>query len=360
MRILILGGTGLISTRITQQLLARGEEVWHFNRGQRTVGFGGISFDGPIHTILGDRAQAAQFESRLRDAPMFDCVIDMIGYTPSDAESDLRAFGGRCGQLIFCSTVDVYAHPHPHGALPYREDAPQAGRNSYALNKIACEAILSAAGRRGELNVTIIRPAYTYAEGALILDSLGMRLAYLDRLRKGKPIIVHGDGQSLWCACHADDVARAFVHAAGSPDAFGKSYHVTGEEFLTWNQYHETVAQAIGAPPPTLIHIPTEVLARMLPSAEMSDPVHWTLTNFQFNNIFDNTAARRDLSFRYTVPWAEGAKRLVDWLAAHGRLSGDDSTPDAIHDDILIAVWNQACKEAVRALGGPPALSSSV
>ena len=344
MKILILGGTGLISTYITQQLLARGDEVWHFNRGQRAAGFGDISFCGPIHTIVGDRAQAAQFEAQMRDAPGFDCVIDMIGYAPADVESDLRAFTGRCGHLIFCSTVDVYAHPHPQGALPYREDAPQAGRNAYAANKVACEAVLSAAGRRGDLNATIIRPAYTYAEGALILDSLGWRATYLDRLRKGKPIIVHGDGQSLWCACHAEDVARAFVNAAGNPVAFGRSYHATGEEFLTWNQYHQIVAQAIGAPPPALAHIPTDLLARALPSGQISDAAHWTLTNFQFNNIFDNAAARRDLGFRYTIPWAEGAKRLADWLTVHGRIANsDDPTEDAIRDDTLIAAWERAC-----------------
>ncbi len=351
MRIVILGGAGLISSHITQQLLARGDDVWHFNRGQRAAGFGDISFCGPIHTIVGDRAQAARFEAQMRNAPMFDCVIDMIGYGPADVESDLRAFAGRCGHLIFCSTVDVYAHPHPQGALPYREDAPQAGRNAYAANKMACEAILSAASQRGDLNVTIIRPAYTYAEGALILDSLGWRATYLDRLRKGKPIIVHGDGQSLWCACHAQDVARAFVNAAGNPVAFGKSYHTAGEEFLTWNQYHEMVAQAIGAPPPTLVHIPTDVLARALPSGQMSDAAHWTLTNFQFNNIFDNAAARRDLGFRYAIPWAAGAKRLADWLAAHDQIanSDDDSTPDALRDDALIAMWEQVCTRMTRA-----------
>ena len=349
MKTLILGGTGLISTRITQQLLARGDEVWHFNRGQRGTGFGDIAFDGPIQTITGDRTQAAQFEAQMRDAPRFDCVMDMIGFTPQDTESNVRAFAGRCDHFIFCSTVDVYAHPHPDGALPYREDAPQFGRNQYASDKVKCEAILSAAHQRGELNLTIIRPAATYAEGAGILDSLRSRPTYIDRLRKGKPIIVHGDGQSLWCSCHAVDVARAFMNAAGNPISFGKSYHTTGEEFLTWNQHHQAVASAIGAPEPELVHIPTDVLARVLRSNQISDAAHWTLTNFQFNNVFDNTAARRDLGFQYTVPWSEGARRLVDWLDAHGRIANSDDDP---FDDRLIAAWRQSCDQLSQTLDG--------
>jgi nucleoside-diphosphate-sugar epimerase len=343
MNILILGGTGLISTRITRQLLARGDAVWHFNRGRRAeAGFGGAPLGGPVATLIGDRGQAAQFEAAMREAPRFDCVIDMIGYAPADAESAVRAFAGRCGQFIFCSTVDVYAHPHPLGRLPYAEDAPQAGRNRYAADKVACEAVLAAAHQRGDLRLTVIRPAYTYAEGAGLLDSLRGRPTYVDRLRKGRPIVVHGDGQSLWCACHADDVAGAFAGAAGNPAAFGRAYHATGEEFLTWNQVHQAVARAIGAPEPELIHIPTEVLARWLPSATLDDALHWTLTNFQFNNIFDNAAARRDLGFRYAIPWAEGARRMADWLDAHGRVADCDQDP---FDDQLIAAWRHAVSD---------------
>jgi nucleoside-diphosphate-sugar epimerase len=338
MKILILGGTGLISTRITQQLRARGDDVWQYNRGKRGLGFGGLAIDAAVTTVVGDRKDVAGFEAQMKALPDFDCVMDMIGFTPEDAASDARAFAGRCGHFIFCSTVDVYAHPHPTGGLPYREDVPQFGRNQYAADKVQCEAILGAAHARGDLALTVIRPAATYAEGAGILDSLRGRPTYIDRLRKGKPIIVHGDGQSLWCSCHADDVARAFVNAAGNPLAFGKSYHATGEEYLTWNQHHQIVARAIGAPEPRFVHIPTDTLARMLPSGQLSDAAHWTLTNFQFNNIFDNAAAKRDLDFRYTVPWSEGARRLVAWLDAHGRVADSDAD---VFDDALIARWER-------------------
>ena len=339
MNILILGGTGLISTQITQQLLARGDAVWHYNRGRRGAGFGGVTFDGAVQTLIGDRQQFAAFEAQMRNAPMFDCVLDMIGFAPAEAESAVRAFAGRTAHFIFCSTVDVYAHPHPAAQLPYHEDAPQHGRNAYAANKVLCEAVFHAAHASDSLNVTILRPAATYAEGAGILDSLRGRPTHVDRLRKGRPIIMHGDGQSLWCSCHASDVARAFVNAAGNPAAFGRSYHATGEEFLTWEQHHETVADAIGAPRPTFVHIPTSVLARLLPSAGIADAAHWTATNFQFNNIFDNSAARAALGFRYTIPWRAGAGRLVSWLDAHGRIANSDE--DAF-DDRLIGAWHAA------------------
>jgi nucleoside-diphosphate-sugar epimerase len=338
MKVLIVGGTGLISTHITQQLLTRGDEVVHYNRGRRGEGFGGIRFDRPVRTIVGDRTRHTEFERQMAEAGRWDCVIDMLAFSPADAESAIRAFKGLTRHLIFCSTVDVYAHPRPAGALPYREDAPQFGRNRYASDKVACERILNQAHARGDFRLTIIRPAATYAEGADILDSLRGRKTYVDRLRKGKPIIVHGDGQSLWPSCHAIDVARAFVNAADNPVSFGRSYHVSGEEFLTWNQHHQTVARAIGAPEPKLVHIPTDVLAGLLPSATPADAAHWTLTNFQFNNIFDNAAARADLGFRYSVTWEQGARRLVDWLDAHDRV--EDSDVDHF-DDNLITAWEK-------------------
>ena len=353
MKILIIGGTGLISTRITEQLLVRGDDVWHVNRGKRNTGFGGITFERDVPTITADRTDYAAFEKQMQNAGPWDCVMDMVGFLPADAESAIRAFAGRCNHYIFCSTVDVYAHPQPQGALPYREDTPQFGRNEYAANKVECERVLRVAHQRGEINVTIMRPAATYAEGAGILDSLRGRKTLIDRIRKGKPIVVHGDGQSLWCSCHAVDVARAFVNAAGNAKTFGKAYHTTGEEFLTWNQHLQIVAEAIGAPEPRFIHMPTDVLAKLLPSDTLADAAHWTLTNFQFNNIFDNSAAKNDLGFRYTVRWEAGARLLVDWLDANGMVANSD---DDHFDDNLITAWEHLCDDLQHAWTKPAAV----
>jgi nucleoside-diphosphate-sugar epimerase len=161
----------------------------------------------------------------------FDCVVDMIGYLPEDVQSAIRAFRGRVGQYIFCSTVDVYTKPAQH--YPIREDAEQEPSPSfpYALNKAGCENILLEAHRRGDFPLTIIRPAQTYGEGGALVHTLGFGTYYLDRVRRGKPIIIHGDGSSLWAACHRDDVGRAFAGAVGNAQALGRAYNVTGAEW---------------------------------------------------------------------------------------------------------------------------------
>lgn len=325
MNILIIGGTGLISAPITEMLLARGDTVTHYNRGKLDL------YPAPagVKTVHGDRTDYAAFESQMRELGTFDCVMDMVGYAPEDAESVVRAFSGRVGQFIFCSTVDVYQKPATR--YPYVEDEPYGGLNAYSINKVAQEKTLRAASAQGKLALTIIRPAYTYGEGRGPIHSFGGSTMYLDRIRKGKPIVVHGDGSSFWTCCYRNDVARAFVQAAGNPSTIGKLYHTTGEEWLTWDRYHELVAEAMGAPKPTLVHIPTDALAVLAP-----EQTRIVGQNFQFNNIFDNSAAQHDLNFEYTVDWKTGVGKMVQWLAAHNAIANSDD--DTVQDSV-IAAW---------------------
>lgn len=342
MRVLIVGGTGLISTAITQQLLERGAAVVHFNRGQSPQ-----RFQGAVERIGGDRRDHAAFEGQMAAAGHFDAVIDMICYLPEEAASAVRAFGGRTGQYIFCSTVDVYTKPARRYPIQENAERKPDPAFAYAWRKAACEAVLLAAHARQELPVTILRPAHTYGEGGALIHTFGWDTRYLDRIRRGRPIVVHGDGTSLWSSCHVDDVAAAFVNAIGRPQTLGKAYHVTGEEWLTWNGYHEGVAEALGAPPPRLVHIPTDLLARAAP-----DEAAWCKLNFQFDNIFDNRAAHADLDFRYTVPWVEGVRRTVAWLDAQGKIEpslGQDL------DDRVIAAWEQAGRQFVDLMRRPAA-----
>jgi len=333
MHVLIIGGTGLISTAITRELLARGERVTLYNRGQTTPG---VAIPDGATVIAGDRTDAARFAAdMMMAAGPFDCVIDMVCYAPEEAEGAVAALRGRVGHYVFCSTVDVYTKPAP--VYPIREDAPRVPRAAfpYAYRKQQCEAIFEAAHAAGDFPVTIIRPAYTYGEGRGMLSTFGGSLDYLGRLRASRPIVVHGDGTNLWAACHRDDVAHAFAHAAGNARTFGRAYHVTGEEWLPWNTYHARVAAVMNAPPPALVHIPSDLLAAALPERAVL-----TRENFQYNNIFDNAAARRDLDFRYTVPFDDGVRRIVAWLDARDRIptpSGDD------WEDRLIAAWERHC-----------------
>ncbi len=325
MKILLIGGTGLISASITRFLLERGDEVTHYNRGQLDL----YPAPSDVRQIHGDRTNHAAFERQMAEAGTFDCVIDIVGYAPEDAESAVRAFRGRVGQFIFCSTVDVYLKPASR--YPYTEDERYGGLNTYSSNKVKCEQILRAAYERGDFPLTIIRPAYTYGEGRGPLNPFGGGTAYVDRIRKGKPIVVHGDGSSLWTACHRDDVANAFVAAAGQERTIGKAYHTPGEEWMTWNTYHQRVAEALDAPAPTLVHIPTDRLVQVAPQR-----ANIIAENFQFNNIFDTTGARTDLGFRPAVSWAEGVRHMVAWLDAHGRVEDSDADP---FEDRIIDTW---------------------
>lgn len=326
MKILIIGGTGLISTAITRQLLERGDDVTLYNRGKSEA-----RIPAGAKTIQGDRKDYTKFEAQMAEVGAFDCVIDMVGYAPEDAESVVRAFKGRIGHFIFCSTVCVYGGPATR--FPIREDEPHTPTGPYGANKSRCEAVLLEAHGRGDFPATIMRPSQTYGEGGTIVHSLGWNTAYLDRIRKGKPIIVHGDGSCLWAACHIDDVGGGFVGAAGNPKAFGKAYNVTGEEWMTWDRYHEGVAEALNAPPPKIVHIPTDLLAKFAPKhASISIDV------FQYPSVFDNSAAMADLGFRYTIPWVEGVRRTVAWLDARGKVANSDDDP---FDDRVIAAWER-------------------
>jgi nucleoside-diphosphate-sugar epimerase len=326
MKILIVGGTGLISTAITRQLLDRGDEVIHYNRGQSESRVG-----VEVPAIIGDRKNFASFEAQIRDVSRFDCVIDMICYTPDEAESLVRACRGRTDHVIFCSTVDVFNKPAIRYPIP--DDAPLGGVSAYGKDKARCEQILLAAHRRGDLRLTILRPAQTYGEGRVPIHVFGAGAGVMKRLRQGKPVIVHGDGSSLWVACHIDDVAGAFLGATGNERAMGKAYNITGEEWMTWDQFTEMEAEALGAPPPQIVHIPSDLLFKVVP--EKAKIIH---ENFRFNNIFDTSAARRDLGFQYTIPFVPGTRRAVEWADRRGLIAQHDGDP---WQDRVIDVWHR-------------------
>ncbi len=329
MKVLIIGGTGNISTSISRLLLEHGADLTLFTLPEPG------KMDSPIpegaKSILGDRTDYADFEAKMAEAGGFDCVIDMLCYKPADAESDVRAFQGRIGQLIFTSTVDVYTKPARQ--YPVTEDAERqpSPRFPYAFNKARCERIFEAAHKRGDFPVTVIRPTHTYSR--FIIHTFGWGTYFLDRLRRGRPIIVHGDGSSIWGATHSDDAARTYVGAAGNQATFGKAYHLAADEWLTWDMYHQGLARAIDAPEPTLVHIPTDLLGKVVPQA-----AEWCVVNFSYNNIFDTTAAKTDLGFRYTIPWEEGARRCYNWLEEWGLIENSDDYP---FYDRTIEAWQR-------------------
>lgn len=333
MDVLIIGGTGTISTGITRQLHETEHDVTLFNRGQTETRIPDVS------VIVGDRTDFDAFEEQMHELDRFDCVIDMICFTAEEAESAIRAFTGQIEQLIFCSTIDVYSRPVTK--MPVVETASQTPAvSNYGAQKAEAEQRFADAHGRGDFAVTIIRPWDTYGEGNSLNHTFGKGTAYLDRIRRGKPIIVHGDGSSVWGACHRDDVARAFVNAVANEMAYGEAYHVTSEECMSWNRYHREVAAALDAPDPELVHIPTQILLETVP-----DRTSMLQKHYQFSTVFDNTKAKADLDFEQRISWHEGVQRTVGWLDDRNRI--EDSDDDSTYER-LVEEWQTVTAEFVR------------
>lgn len=316
MKILVIGGTGVISTSITQGLLDRGDDVTLFNRGKSPA-----RFKGETKLLAGDRTDHRNFEEAIRRTGPWDCVIDMICSDPKDAQSTVRACRGGTPQLIFCSTTNVY--PKPADSYPVREDHRLEAQFKNGRDKIQCESIHREAEADGCFGVTIVRPGHTYGEGGHILHSLGGSTSYLDRIRHGRPIVVHGDGKSPWSALHADDVARIFLASSGRAAAFGKTYNATGQEEMTWDQYNAKVAQAMGADSPRLIHIPMEILIKLAPERAAQ-----CQRSLQYPGVYDTSEAGRDLGFKQEIPFVEGVGRVVAWLEERQEIDSWESDPD--------------------------------
>lgn len=333
MKVLIIGGTGNISTAATRDLIARGDEVILYNRGQT-----GTEFQGSYRLIQGDRKDYPRFEEQVVAAGPFDCVIDMICYTPEEAQSLVQAVRGRTRQVVFSSTVDVYCKPAKN--YPIRENAPRGANPAftYAYNKVVCENILLQAAQEGDFALTIIRNAQTYNSSNYVAGLLIPGPVFLNRLRLGKPVIVIGDGTSLWSLVHRDDAGPTFAAAAGNPRAYGNAYIVAGEEWLTWETIYRMTAEAMQAPPLVPVHIPSDLLARLSP--DLRGAV-WCDLNFKYDNIFDVSAAQRDLGYHYTVTWEEGIRRILASHESRGLLSGDGK--DTLYDAI-IGAWERLCE----------------
>lgn len=298
MKILILGGTGLISQSIVAQLAGRGDDVWVFHRGQTPA-----PLPGAAVIRHGSRSDGAALAA-LATGERFDAVIDMICFTAADAQVAVQALGGRVPQYVMCSTVNVYTKParyYPVDEAHERHPSPAFG---YAHAKQEAELVLEAAHAAGSFALTVLRPAATYA--AHVVAPLGTMDLYVDRLRQGLPVILPGDGTSLWVACHRDDVARAFVRSAGNASAFGRAYNVASSELMTWDTYWGTFARALGIDEPRFLHVPTDVLTAAVP--RLAD---WCGTNFHHNNVIDSSLARQDLDFASMVRWADGARMVA-------------------------------------------------
>jgi nucleoside-diphosphate-sugar epimerase len=332
MKVLMIGGTGLISTEISNRLLAGDDDLTVYNRGvtkSRLI--------SEPKTIRGDRKDHSRFEEVVRKSGPWDCIIDINCSDPADAESMYRAARGVATQVIFCSTTNVY--PKPAARYPVNEDEPLGAKFKNGLDKALCEAIHFGAHQRGDYNATVLRPAHTYGDIGMILHSLGSHSSFLDRMMKGKAICVHGDGYGLWSACHADDVARGFVAACNNQKSYGEAYNVSSDEWITWKQYYEVIAECLKVPELHIINVPTRVLTEINPQRSAQCE-----RSFQYPGIYDNSRAREDLKFRCEISLREGLERNLRWLISEQKIEPFEEDPE--YDEILNAYldgrWNSA------------------
>lgn len=304
MKVLFIGGTGVISEACTKLAVEKGIDLYLFNRGLTKA-----EIPQEVPVITGDirnRAEAARILSGLN----FDVVVDWIAFTPEHIETDLALFQGRVKQYVFISSASAYQKPPNYYRIT--EDTPLYNPFwEYSRNKIACEERLMTAYRETEFPVTIVRPSHTYGRNKIPCATGGSDYTLLDRYKKGKKIIVPGDGTSLWTLTHNTDFAKGFIGLLGKEEAIGESYHITSDEVLTWNQIYQMIGEAVGVEP-NLIYIPSEVINRFdqeIGAGLLGDKAH--------SMVFDNSKIKEAVpGFEATVSFAQGVRMAVEWFEA--------------------------------------------
>ena len=300
--VLFIGGTGIISSACTQRARDAGMEVSVLNRGVSTT----RPLPEGCRLLTADLDDEAAVREAL-DGLSFDVVADFRAFTPAQVQSRLDLLRDRMGQYVFISSASAYQTPPQR--LPVLESTPLSNPFwQYSRDKIACEDLLVRAYRESGLPATIVRPSHTYDKTLLPFDG---GWTVVDRMRRGVPVVVPGDGTSLWTLTHHVDFAHAFVGLLGQPAAIGDSFHITSDEWLTWNQIFTAVATAAGVEA-TLVHVPSDAIAEVDPqwgAGLLGDKAH--------SLIFDNSKVKRLVpDFAATISFATGAREIIDWYDA--------------------------------------------
>ena len=333
MKILFIGGTGNISSTITRMLAEAGHEVHLLNRAKT------LKYPLPkgakviAHDVHGGAPPAA-----LRGA-RYDVVVDWIAFTLPHIERNLAWFGrgaesATTGQFVFISSASAYQKPPVHPVIT--ESTPLVNPYwEYSRNKIACEERLMAAHREFGFPVTIVRPSHTY--DTIVPVAVGKSdYSIIDRIRRGKPVVVHGEGTSLWTLTHADDFGRASIGLLGNPRTIGHAFHITSDEWLTWDQILRLVGRAAGAGDPQIVHVPSAFIARLDP-----DTGAGLIGDKSWNALFDNAKIKSFVpGWHAQIPFAEGIRRTVEWFDADPARQAVDAAADARVDEILRA-WQR-------------------
>lgn len=323
MKVLFVGGTGNISTSCTRVAIEHGIEVWHLNRGSTTA-------EPPpgVHTITADIRDGSAAREAIGTAE-FDCVVDWIGFVTQHIQTDIGLFAGRTGQFIFISSASVYHKP----PSDYRITESTPAYNpywGYSQNKIACEQMLWTEYSTHGFPVTVVRPSHTYSDGWFPSSFGSPDYTVPARIEAGKPIVVHGDGSSLWTITHSDDFAHGFVGLLGNPAAIGETFHITSDEALTWDQIHHTIGRALGRAP-QIVHVASDEIARVDPSFAAG-----LLGDKQHSVVFDNTKIKRYVpGYQARIPFYVGMQRSAKLMRDHPELRKIDAERDALIEKIV-------------------------
>ena len=327
MKVLFIGGTGVISSACSQLAVERGLELTLINRGRSVR-------PAPLGArLLEANVRDRQVVEKALTGESFDVVVDWVAFEPDHVQADIELFSERCGQYIFISSASAYQTPPV--SLPVSESTPLDNPYwEYSRLKAACEERLMLAYRESGFPGTIVRPSHTYDR-----TMLPVRGGYtmIDRMRRGKQVIVHGDGTSLWTLTHHRDFAKGFVGLLGNPHAIGQAFHITSDEWLTWDQIYHILGQTAGAEP-RLVHVPSDLIAAYDPdwgASLLGDKAH--------SMIFDNSKIKRLVpDYVATISFARGAQEILAWYDADPARQVVDATFEAILERILAAykrVW---------------------
>jgi nucleoside-diphosphate-sugar epimerase len=327
MKILFIGGTGLISSACSELALERGNELFILNRSQTSK----YPLPGGAKLIQGDVHGNPTELVKLLQNHEFDSVVDWIAYTPEDIERDITLFKGRTHQFVFISSASAYEKPPKHYLIT---EATPLGNPywQYSRDKIACETRLMDEYRKTGFPVTIVRPSLTYGPSQIPL-SVGSWLhpyTVIDRIKRGKKLIIPGDGTSLWVLTWNGDFARGLIGLLSNDQAVGQAFHITSDEVLSWNQIYQEVFSALGKEP-ALVHISSDLIAAHWPHAVGS------LIGDKSNSaVFDNGKIKEFVpDFHCDVTWAEGVRRAITWHEADSRRMTVDHETDEIWDRII-------------------------
>lgn len=329
MKVLFIGGTGTISSAVSEKLAARGDELCLLNRGNRREEMPeGVEL---IQCDIGDEAAAA----RALEGRRFDAVCDFIGFAPNQLERDYRLFAGRTGQFLYISSASAYHKP----VRDYRITEGTALANpywAYSREKIACEEYLMRMYRENGFPVTIIRPSHTYGKKSVPVGVHGDNGSWqvLRRMMEGKPVIIQGDGTSLWTITSNEDFAEGFIGLLGNPHAIGEAFQITGDESLTWNQIHEIIASCLGVELKAC-HVPSDFLAAVGPY-----DFRGSLIGDKANTVvFDNSKLKAAVpGFRPMIRAEEGIRRAVQYVLEHEECQKADPAFDAWCDRVVAAL----------------------